>query len=984
MNRTTMKITHPFTMKIASIITILMLVSYTALPVMTAYAEDGASSTSSAGDGGGGGSGGSGDSGAGGGSGGDGGTSSGSADSGSSSSDGGTGGTGGTGGDSTSGTGTGGDGGTGGTGGDATNTADGGSSDATAGDGGTGGAGGDAQNGGTAGNGGTGAGGGDADANSQTDNGSNADADANGGTGGAGGDGGDGSGASTDGGDAGNGAQGGDAESDANAQNGGDAGADATGGDGGAGGTGGDGGSAGDVQPDGVGSVIETGNASGGSSSNGSSNVSNVTTPMGTEDDESEVEFENVLGATTTASSTAETGENEIEDPDGAFIKTGIADSFAYLISLFNIAITNSTGSIMFLKNPIGDALNFTSKFMEIFGEFAKNGTCSLVDCEMDDAALEIYNENVAEVTNSAVTRSHTGLNGATSTDGISEIDTGDASAFSGIVNIGNLTIYDSRYLLILMANEGDLSGDILLPDGAFFDKLSTGAKIGARSDIRASSTADVVNLADATTETGANGANGTEESTVDTGDAHSTASTVNFVNQLGAPICFVVNVGGTWNGNVVQMPSKFSRATTPFGDVICGAGGESRDPVTGVELETENYAKILNEAIAEAVTGSNYAEGLVAKVKTGDATAFAQILNLVNMHIIGQDWIFANFAVGGNWDGDLVFGVKPGEDDVLGELIEEHVTGGGSRSSGGGGSYSSASPNITFTKEASVTQAQSPAVVEYVLTVYNSGGTARNVIIEDTMKGPDGKVIGKQMWNLGTVKADEEVKIKYTIEFKGDVIPGYYTNAATMTGYKNNGNQVTTLNASDIVEVLPPGIMPGAACEPVLTEYIKPWRVNNPEQVKKLQSFLNAYEGTNLAESGAYDPATQGAVKAFQSKYAAEVLTPWGINHATGNVYYTTQKKVNQMACADMDFSLSAEQQAEIERFKNSTPAQQEEVVQQGNTGYLLMPAPQMPVFFRDASQSQGASTSALLKQQFKGLASWLMFAPFVEALEL
>jgi hypothetical protein len=83
------------------------------------------------------------------------------------------------------------------------------------------------------------------------------------------------------------------------------------------------------------------------------------------------------------------------------------------------------------------------------------------------------------------------------------------------------------------------------------------------------------------------------------------------------------------------------------------------------------------------------------------------------------------------------------------------------------------------------------------------------------------------------------------------------------------------------------------------------------------------------------------------------------------------------------MDFSLSAEQQAEIERFKNMPAQEQEDTVNDGNTGYLLMPNPQMPVFFRDASQG-GASTSALIKNQFKGLASWLLFTPFVDALEL
>lgn len=712
-------------------------------------------------------------------------------------------------------------------------------------------------------------------------------------------------------------------------------------------------------------------------------NTSSTTVPLG---GDAEIEYENVLGATTTASSTAQTGENEIVDPDGAFIKTGIADSFAYLISLFNIAITNSTGSILFLKNPIGEALNFTARFMEIFGDFARNGTCSLVDCELDDAVLEIYDDNVAEVTNSAVTRSYSGYNSATSTDGTAEIETGDANAFSGIVNIGNLTIFDSRYLLILMANEGDLSGDILLPDGSFFDQLSTGAHIGARSDISASSTADIRNTAGASSETGANGANGTDESTVTTGDAHSTASTVNFVNQLGAPICFIANVGGEWRGRIVNLPARFSSETTPFGTVICGAGGAERDPVTGVELETENYAHILNTAIAQAVSGSNYAEGLMAKVKTGDANAFAQILNLVNMHIIGQDWIFANFAIGGDWTGDLVFGQKPGEPDVLGELIEEHVTGGLSSGGGGGGGYSSPSPNITFTKEADAVQAQSPAKVTYTLTVFNSGGAARQVVIEDTMKGPDGKVIGKQMWNLGTVKPDEEVKVTYTVEFKGDVTPGYYTNSATLTGYKNNGNQFTTLHASDVVEVLAPGEVLGESCEPLLTEYIKPWKINNSGQVKALQGFLNAYEDENLAETGSYDMLTQAAVKRFQSKYAADILTPWGISYPTGNVYYTTQKKVNSMVCSGGDFSLTDAQRAEIEAFKAKTDAEKQETIVKGNTGtnYLLVPSLQMPVFFRDASGGAPASTSALIKQQFKSISSWILFAPFVEALEL
>ena len=989
--------------RILSVLIALSFVLSTPMMPLIAYAEEApAESGATGGDGGSGGTGGGGvDAGAGGDAG-TGGDASGSSDPGDSTSTAGDGGTGGTGGDSTGGgtTGTGGDGGTGGTGGDATNTADGGTSDATGGDGGTGGGGGTAESGGTAGDGGTGATGGDAAADSTTDDGSDAAADAAAGDGGAGGGGGDGTGAEADGGTGGDGAVAGAADSSADAQSGGDAAADATGGDGGGGGGGGSGGGGSDPIPDGNPSTIETGNASSSATVGNQANTSDVDVPLGNEaeDDETEVDFQNVLGATTTATSTAETGDNEIIDPDGGTIVSGMADAFLFILQLFNVATVNSTGAIHFFKNPIGDALDFTQKFIDAFAEWAQNGACSLDGCDgVEGVVLEVHDESVMEVETTGITRADTSGNTVIAEDGVADITTGDADAMTTIATIGDIAMVDSRYLLLFMANQGDLDGDILLPDGDFFKRLSTGAHVGVASDIEIDNNATSTNTASSTAGTGENGANGAQGSDVTSGNANSTASTVNFINMLGAPICFIASVGGAWTGEVVQLPENFSHAHAEFGEVICGVGGESRDPVTGLELEVENHAQLFITAIAEATTGDNYAEGLLAKVKTGDASAFAQILNLVNITLIGQDWIFANFAVSGDWNGDLVFGVKPGEPDILGELIEQHVTGGGSSSGGsggggggGGGGGNVASPNITFKKEASVEQAQSPAKIDYTLTVDNQGGKASKVFVEDTMKGPDGKVIGKQMWNLGTVKANEEVKITYTIEFKGDVTPGYYTNTAILTGNKADSLPFMTLTASDVVEVLAPGEVAAAkTCTPVLTEYIRPWRINSAGQVKALQSFLNAYEGENLSETGSYDMLTQAAVKRFQSKYAADILSPWGITSPTGNVYYTTQKKVNQVACGDLDFSLSAAQQAEINAFKNVAKKVQADTIKKGSTGsmpknYLMMPAPVLPIFFKDASEGTGASTSASLKQQFKSFSSWLVFAPLVDALEI
>jgi hypothetical protein len=46
----------------------------------------------------------------------------------------------------------------------------------------------------------------------------------------------------------------------------------------------------------------------------------------------------------------------------------------------------------------------------------------------------------------------------------------------------------------------------------------------------------------------------------------------------------------------------------------------------------------------------------------------------------------------------------------------------------------------------------------------------------------------------------------------------------------------------------------------------------------------------------------TQNTVKQFQLKYAADILTPWGITEPTGFVYKLTQRKINLMTCSTLN----------------------------------------------------------------------------------
>lgn len=76
----------------------------------------------------------------------------------------------------------------------------------------------------------------------------------------------------------------------------------------------------------------------------------------------------------------------------------------------------------------------------------------------------------------------------------------------------------------------------------------------------------------------------------------------------------------------------------------------------------------------------------------------------------------------------------------------------------------------------------------------------------------------------------------------------------------------------------------------------ITPRRKNSEKDVRALQTFFNQYEGEKLSVNGVYDAETIAAVNRFQRKYTSEILAPWGIDYATGNVGIYTRKKIQEM----------------------------------------------------------------------------------------
>ncbi len=104
------------------------------------------------------------------------------------------------------------------------------------------------------------------------------------------------------------------------------------------------------------------------------------------------------------------------------------------------------------------------------------------------------------------------------------------------------------------------------------------------------------------------------------------------------------------------------------------------------------------------------------------------------------------------------------------------------------------------------------------------------------------------------------------------------------------------------------PSTVPVKEGEPYITEYISFGGSNNPEEVRKLQTFLNRHMEAGLSVTGHYDRETMEAVKDFQYKYAEFILEPWGISEPTGFVYLTTQRMINAIEHPDQYFPMPDE----------------------------------------------------------------------------
>lgn len=128
----------------------------------------------------------------------------------------------------------------------------------------------------------------------------------------------------------------------------------------------------------------------------------------------------------------------------------------------------------------------------------------------------------------------------------------------------------------------------------------------------------------------------------------------------------------------------------------------------------------------------------------------------------------------------------------------------------------------------------------------------------------------------------------------------GYYvfTGTSTNVGTSTNGTATTSLPLKEDTILT----ANGSSCSTriALSQPVDIGLKNDPVDVKKLETFLNTYEGENLKVDGFYGKEDLIAVKKWQAKYKATVLAPLRLKNPTGTVYTSSMRQIERQTTAN------------------------------------------------------------------------------------
>lgn len=633
----------------------------------------------------------------------------------------------------------------------------------------------------------------------------------------------------------------------------------------------------------------------------------------------------------------ANSGQNTATGSAGQ-INTGNAWASANLVNVVNTNITDSNYMLLVFNNFDTYAGNIilpnSSFFDQLFGYHQTIGN------------VVVENNNTASINNQVDVSANSGNN---TTTAAGTIVTGNANAHSNIDNLVNTNIFANSSFSMLIRVHGEWDGEIFgLPENMGWMETPDGIRLFSIASQAGNSLTTPANLVHNHNQasiknnvqvyalTGENLIDAENEAIITTGHASADATIMNIANTniIGSNWAnLVFNIYGNWNGHL-----SFGQS-----DLWLGIRAESPDNPIMPSSPIDYTFTVFNRGDSTAHDVS-----LQSLFEAG-TLSFANIENTLNVSNQHHTWSLGDIAAGQTTE--ITYRATTNENlpksSVSALPLQASVT---SYEPDGneednkdevvvfvGRERGHRNPiNATFASKFEIFKTADKAVinpgdtVNYTIKIFNHGGPMFDGTLFDSLYDSQGNAIVEQNWPLGDVETNEEIVVEYSLEFDMDTAPGTYTNVAQALGYTGSRQEkyqseydspvasyqleVSQLNG----EVLGISTSPSASCPRYLSTYMKHGEPNDPAEVERLQMFLNQFGEIGIAVTGEFDIPTELAVRSFQKKYEGEILEPWGLESDSGYVYYTTQKKINEMYCENqVAFPLSPQQEQEIAYFK-------------------------------------------------------------------
>lgn len=282
---------------------------------------------------------------------------------------------------------------------------------------------------------------------------------------------------------------------------------------------------------------------------------------------------------------------------------------------------------------------------------------------------IQVNNQNNGSINNAILLNATSGNASVVANTTAGNATSGDASAIVNVVNFLNTAIAANQSFIGAINIQGDLSGDILMPDG-LLDRLlasnNTTASSAASSNGSTANSTNITNDVTATAQSGnATVTGNTSAGNATTGSARNTLTVLNMTgsNIIGSNALLVfVNVMGTWTGLIVNAPG--SNTALLGGGIDTGSAVTTAQSPTFSNVDNDTHSTITNTITANATTGdATVSHNTTAgNATSGNATTAINLANLVNNNFGLSNWFGILFInVLGNWTGSFGFGSPSG-----------------------------------------------------------------------------------------------------------------------------------------------------------------------------------------------------------------------------------------------------------------------------------------------------------------------------------